>query len=203
MTCNVNPSALDGFIDNQLSAAERLELNAHVMQCDDCKTQLEWLAQSKTYISELTPPPMSADFDARLKQRMAEVDQANSKIIPWPKRFRYPVQAVAASVALAVALLTQMLWKHSPMDDDYLALDGSNAYIEVGVPQANAASLQLTGKASEQNVLWSDEDVDSFDRFTQVDDDFQQASCGTSFGEKGCDLGPELQVASLTISSSI
>lgn len=204
MTCNMNPSALDGFVDNQLSSRERLELNAHVMSCNECQSRIEQLKQSKAQLAELTPPPMSLDFEAKLNAKIDAYEQSqdtakDAKVVPLHRRFRLPLQAVAASVALTIAVLSRMMWSYGPIDDDYLVLDGSIPLIEVDVPSnANSISDSVDG-----TVLWSDEDIDSFDRFTQVNDGFSQDSCGSTAGDKGCNLGPAVQVSSLTISSSI
>ncbi len=203
MTCNINPSTLDGFVDNQLSAAQRLELNAHVMQCQQCQQAIALLQQTKAELSALQAPPMSASFDKALNAKLAAIDgENNPSVISLFKRFRIPLQALAASVVLTVAMLSKMMWSYGPADDDFLALDGSIPLIEVGVPKSPNPMLTATTDNSE-TVVWDDENVDSFDRFTRPDNGFAQYSCGSTVGEKGCNLGPGMQVSSLTISSSI
>ena len=111
----MNPSALDGFIDNQLPAQERMELNAHVMQCDACQAELLLRQQGKSAIAELQAPTMSLDFDAKLpipkrfffdpSDRIADdersIEVSNFAVVPEPG-FPLPVAITLFVVTLGL-----------------------------------------------------------------------------------------------------
>lgn len=217
MTCDINPLLLDGFVDGQLNAREQFDLNTHLMQCQTCKSKVEQLRQIKTQTQQIQPPPLSDSFNMALAAKINTYEQARTAesqaIHDAPggdTSNRWPWLASAAGVALTVVGMSYLMVNQTS-NNDILALDGSVPIIEISQPDQIqqglvAISLEIeTGidNGSEHAMYWSDEDVDNFERFTVVDDGFQQDSCGSTVGDKACTLGPEFQVATLDVMTSI
>ncbi|MCJ8275041.1 MAG: zf-HC2 domain-containing protein, partial [Psychrosphaera sp.] len=132
MICNIDKSLLDGLIDNQLNVKERLEINTHLAQCDDCQQQLKQMQSLRNQMSALRAPSLSADFELKLRQKIAAAQgqeiilgdsvsgsAASTKtteaqtttteqtttdnVVSMPKRSSAPLWAMAASVTIAVS----------------------------------------------------------------------------------------------------
>jgi hypothetical protein len=217
MNCNINPSLLDGLIDDQLDNQQRFEINTHVVACHDCQQQLNQLRQAKSVLSAMQPPPMSSNFELKLKQKIAAANdqalqQSNNvfRLGQSATSGRRPILSLLAMAASVTVAVTGLSWfmMQNPQGADLLALDGQNIIIEINTPAFPAgdiklASLQTVGTQGDNQGFWTDAEMDNFDQFTQPDSGYQGFSCGSTSGERGCSLGPGNLVASLTVKSSI
>ncbi len=225
MICNIDKSLLDGLIDNQLNVKERLEINTHLAQCNDCQAQLEQIKSAKGQLSTLRAPSLSADFELKLRQKIAAAHgqevalsepvvsttvapSTTDNIVVMPKRSNTPLWAMAASVAIAVSGLSWFMLQDNNQAD-LVALESQKTMIEISSPvfseqEVRMISLQLP--VENEQVHWADgtlHEVASFEEFTQSDDGYQSFNCGSAIGDRGCSLGTTKMAASITISSSI
>lgn len=229
MICNIDKSLLDGLIDNQLNVKERLDIKTHIAQCDDCQQQLKQMQGAKEQISTLSAPSLSADFELKLRQKIAvaqgqeivltgseasantkttEAQTTTNNIVAMPKRSNTPLWAMAASVTIAVSGLSWFMLQDNSQAD-LVALESQRTMIEISSPvfseqEVRMISLQLP--VENEQVHWADgtlHEVASFEEFTQSDDGYQSFNCGSAIGDRGCSLGTTKMAASITISSSI
>ncbi len=69
MTCDEVKEQLSSFIDNELDTKQRTLMEEHLPQCIACQKELETFRQLKCYVSHLSTPKLSSNFDAVLKQK--------------------------------------------------------------------------------------------------------------------------------------
>jgi anti-sigma factor RsiW len=227
MICNIDKSLLDGLIDNQLNVKERLEINTHIAQCDDCQAQLKQMQATKSQTSSLRAPTLSADFELKLRQKIAaaqgqevalsspvtstaatETQTTADNIVAMPKRSSAPLWAMVASVAIAVSGLSWFMLQNNNQTD-LVALESQRTMIEITSPvfsEQEVRMISLQVPIENEQVHWADgtlREVASFEEFTQSDDGYQSFNCGSVIGDRGCSFGTTKMAASITISSSI
>jgi hypothetical protein len=212
MTCNIDQSLLDGLIDDQLAPRERLEINTHLLQCSECQARLALIQRTKDLVSDMQAPPMSSDFELGLQRKIetAKAQEAASNVVSFKPERKSIVNrylAAAASVTIAVTGLSWLTMQHTEQDE-WLALEEQPMMIEITTPVFSAddiqlASIRTVGDEEQEQGFWTDNETDSFDQFTQVDNGYQAFSCGSTVGERGCTLGPGKLVAALTVKSAI
>lgn len=123
MDCNQALDAISAALDNELSDAQRQELEAHLAQCPKCRTlmaELSGLSAACGPAFEAVPP---ADLkDKILANLPAQAPKAKGKIIYW-KRWA-AMAACFAVVALAAWRLPEFL-RQPPKQDPPAAASGS------------------------------------------------------------------------------
>ncbi|NQZ11630.1 MAG: hypothetical protein HRT35_31150 [Algicola sp.] len=233
MICNIDKSLLDGLIDNQLNVKERLEINTHITQCDDCQQQLKQMQALRNQLSTLRAPSLSANFELKLRQKIAAaqgqelvlgesttstkvtetrttttVQTTTDNVVSMPKRSSTPLWAMAASVSIAVSGLSWFMLQHNSQAD-LVALESQRTVIEITSPvfsEQEVRMISLQVPIENKQVHWADDtlrEVASFEEFTQSDDGYQSFNCGSVIGDRGCSLGTTKMAASITISASI
>ena len=91
------------YLDGELAAAARTEVEAHLRGCSACARHLEELAAVDTAARELPVPAPAGYFDslpARVRARL-----------PVPRRRTAPVWVWAAAAGVALAALTPLLFR--------------------------------------------------------------------------------------------
>lgn len=63
--------SLSAYLDEQVSAAERERIEAHLRACDACRTRLESLRHSVALVRGADPVPAPAGFQAAVRSRVA------------------------------------------------------------------------------------------------------------------------------------
>jgi anti-sigma factor RsiW len=95
--------------DEELSAAERAELEAHLTTCASCRTTLAELRAVAARAASLPDAPPDADLWAGIAARL-DNPAATPKVRVFPRRFSFTLpQLVAAGLALMV-LSGGMVW---------------------------------------------------------------------------------------------
>lgn len=99
MDC-LNQNVLD-YCAQKLSSNAAAEFERHMSVCADCRSKVESQQQVWQALDAWDAPTVSADFDRKLRARIAE-----SESKPWWSRGWRPAWSfVAASAAIAVALV--------------------------------------------------------------------------------------------------
>jgi len=102
MICAERRAALVAYLDEELGATERAELESHLAGCPECRLALEAerrLSVALTSLSPVEPPP---DFEARFWARIAREREHPAGW--WARLFtRRLALAVGGAAAVAVA----------------------------------------------------------------------------------------------------
>jgi hypothetical protein len=215
MKCKIEPSLLDGLIDDQLSIKEQLEINTHLIQCIDCQELLALKQRTKALIFKMSAPSMSDDFELGLQQKIAAsktqntdcADVENVVALGQSPKVKINYSWLAAACAVIAVTSMSLVTMLNPAQDEMLVLDKQPLMIEISTPIFSSGDVQLASIITETDDqgqgFWTDNQTDSFDQFTQIDSGYQAYSCGGTVGERGCTLGPGKMVASLTVKSAI
>lgn len=68
MKCEIDKEKLHLFSDNQLSEAEEITLNQHVLNCNYCTAELQYLKQLRKDFSKMEPVKISPQLLSLLNQ---------------------------------------------------------------------------------------------------------------------------------------
>lgn len=99
MTCRAHEHELSAYLDNELPAARRARLEAHLRVCPQCQGELQELSGISRYIRAASQQMRaSQDFDQRVLRAVTSF-QVAARVQP---RRRSPVRLL---VAVAIALL--------------------------------------------------------------------------------------------------
>lgn len=112
MNCEKFENLISGYLDGELSDAERKECEAHISSCEKCAASLEEYSSLEKMLKESESPLPDegywAGFDARMREK---VDKAAEKA-PWWNFFlvikRPPAQWLAAAVTLMIIVVFGM-----------------------------------------------------------------------------------------------
>ncbi len=103
MTCDLWTSKLDAYADGELSAHDRVDLDAHLRGCADCSNAL-LEKQSLKRTVRLAGHRYSAPEDLRARVR--------AQILPEPRRRPWTAWSwVAVAAVLLIALLAGAVWR--------------------------------------------------------------------------------------------
>src|SRR5579884_1383231 len=129
MDCAGLRPLLHGYLDGELSAADRAVCEDHLLVCLDCRGELESLRALSAALGDAAlrhrPPPHLAD---RLEAALRTADEA-----PRRRWLRPAAWAAAAALLLAVGLAAWAVLRRPPDADDRLSRE---------VVAAHARSLQ-------------------------------------------------------------
>lgn len=109
MNCSQAEQLFDAFLDGELSAALRLEFDAHRLRCETCRKKLALLEACESVIaSDSRQPALADDFTDRV---MAEIAARRVS-----QRLRRRLTILVGSLALQAAAvgLFVLLWPASP-----------------------------------------------------------------------------------------
>ena len=94
---------LSEYIDDELTPAERAQLEAHVTSCPECAVTLEALREVLERAGALTPRPPAADLWPGIEPRLGRASVTPFQPRTVARRFSFTVpQLVAAGLALMV-----------------------------------------------------------------------------------------------------
>lgn len=108
--CESFREEISAYLDGELAASRRLELERHLAGCASCQEVLDaqrWLLER---LRELSPPEPSPQFEARLRARIArEADEARGLRTRIARGLRLPALQWGFGAA-ALGLLAVLLW---------------------------------------------------------------------------------------------
>lgn len=110
MNCLSEEELID-YLFSEDSAA-RAKAEAHFPDCEGCRARMEAFKQVKAAAASLSPAPVSADFTARLMQRLEKRPSAPGLSGLWPffrllgPAWGYSLAAFAAAVCFFAFFLT-------------------------------------------------------------------------------------------------
>ncbi len=106
MSCAGRREALIAYLDGELPAAERAELESHLGGCEACRAALAAERKLSGALASLRPVEPSGDFEARFRARLAREREASPG---WLSRIftrRLALGLGAAGAAAVAAVLT-------------------------------------------------------------------------------------------------
>lgn len=106
MTCEKFLARYSEYLDDRMTLPEAARWRAHIRECDDCARYHRVVERGQELVRELPRVQPSADFEMRLRQRLAAVDEE------LENRRRDPRPSTLAALSIA-ALLALVAW--SPM----------------------------------------------------------------------------------------
>jgi len=95
---------LSSFLDDELTAAERAEVEAHLSACSECREHLLSLRALSSALREEPVPPVPAGLEEGIGRRL---DAAT--VVPFRRRFAIPA-TIAATIA-AIGLVSVVLFE--------------------------------------------------------------------------------------------
>jgi anti-sigma factor ChrR (cupin superfamily) len=101
-THDVLNERLSEYLDNELDAAARAEVEAHLAECGECRADLEALAAVVARAGTLTDAPPAADLWSGIESRIAPPPVLRPTFARRRFAFTMP-QLIAASLALMIA----------------------------------------------------------------------------------------------------
>lgn len=108
MKQHLSEEQLQGYVTGQLRALEAAQVELHLGECAKCREMLALQQELNTLLEEWEAPALSADFDARLQERLSETPAARRG---WASRWGW----FAAAAALVFALWFS--WQKAPQGD--------------------------------------------------------------------------------------
>jgi anti-sigma factor RsiW len=124
MTCADRREALVAYLDLQLGAAERADLEAHLAGCDACRLALEAERRLSGALASLEAVEPPGDFEARFWARVARERDAP---VGWRRRLFTRRIALALGAAAAVAAVLTLRGPAEP-DIDLQIVSNSEDY---------------------------------------------------------------------------
>lgn len=107
MKCADARKSLVAYLEEDLSPPRAKELEAHLVECKGCRSELKALKATLNLLREEAPPEASKEFLAnllpRVRMRLEERKRVRTQLLP---RFAYPSAAVLT--VLAVLLLVRL-----------------------------------------------------------------------------------------------
>lgn len=105
MCCEEIERQLGRYIDKELSAAERVEVEAHLESCSSCRAEWVELRELAGAIANPASVRVPASLWQNIERRLGETEAPVPPAKPAPHfRFRTTPWAIAASIVLAVGL---------------------------------------------------------------------------------------------------
>jgi len=114
MTCAERRASLVAYVDAELPAAERAELEAHVSSCAACRQALAAEQRLSAQLAALPPAQPSGDFEARFWARIAREQDEPRGLRAWLARLRSPRGWVAVGGVAAAALALILVLRGQP-----------------------------------------------------------------------------------------
>ena len=106
MNCNAIQLLLPDFSDNLLDASRQAAVRAHLAACADCAGLAKAQEETRGLLRALPPRQASAQFEARLADRLALVRRPAPRAAWWERAaasLRVPPRALRPALALCAA----------------------------------------------------------------------------------------------------
>ena len=101
---------LPGFIEGEIEANLKLDIERHLRACPDCRKEKELLARSWAILESWPAVEPSPNFKARFWQEVEALEHRREKI-SWPYLFKWrlaPVLAVVSILILTASLFLKV-----------------------------------------------------------------------------------------------
>ncbi len=115
MNCRMLPSRLNAYVDEEMPANLRREIDEHLSACPACRSQVECIRAVGNILDSLSVPPLPEGFSARVMaeaRRMAPFTDKRKSFFPlkwqplqWLLDLSVPMRVAACTVALMACLL--------------------------------------------------------------------------------------------------
>jgi len=99
MNCEKYSELLVSYMDGRAAAAQRAEVDRHLLACAECRTRVAEFRGVWTALDAAPAPELSSAFDARLRARMAAEPQRT-----WFSWLPAPRLAFAAALLLLLSV---------------------------------------------------------------------------------------------------
>jgi anti-sigma factor RsiW len=98
---------LSDYLDRDLHAAQRSQLEAHLESCPDCRTDLAELSATVALLRRLPDPEPAPELASLVMRRIARGEGRESRVVVWLRRAAEPrfVAPLAAGLAGLFLLL--------------------------------------------------------------------------------------------------
>lgn len=127
--CDRAPVRLSAFLDDELSAFEREQLESHLGVCPDCSGYLEALRAVSGHLRRLPQLEPRAEVIAALKARLRSADAVEQRslapVFSFPRIT--PARSALAAAAVAVVFFAVLLSMYSPFEQ---GIDVANMGLE-------------------------------------------------------------------------
>ncbi|MFI5279063.1 MAG: zf-HC2 domain-containing protein [Gemmatimonadales bacterium] len=123
---------LSSYVDDDVSAIERMRVESHLAQCEQCRADVEGLRRVVRRAAALDDVPPQNDLWAGIESRLHSEDTSN--VVPFAprlRRFAFTVPQLAAAAAVLVAL----------------SAGGASLLMRTTAPETTAAATDRNGKA--------------------------------------------------------
>ncbi len=153
MTCNECQADLSAYVDGELPASCRGELESHLAGCPACRQQLAVLRRLAAGVRELPSPTPPPDFLRAVRATLAS---------PAPRHHWWPAPLGAVSVVAALVVATVLLRPPptSPPTRSPRELEQAHDRPAVAAPQP-AVSKAEADRAAESAVVASTESLEN------------------------------------------
>lgn len=96
---------LSSYVDDDVTALERMRVESHLAQCEQCRADVEGLRRVVRRAATLDDRPPQRDLWAGIKERIGEADASDVvPLAPRRRRFAFTVPQLAAAAAVIVAV---------------------------------------------------------------------------------------------------
>ena len=111
MECQNVKQELVAFLDNEVPATLKAQIEAHLKGCPDCAQEMRALQASWQMLDRNLPPGPGPDFTASVMNRIRQTPQSSVELKPnWLEKFLPSLIVIA--VILVVFLMGLLVWDH-------------------------------------------------------------------------------------------
>ena len=156
LTCYYFTPFIHAYVDGEFTDAERVEMEAHLMSCEDCRHQVELQVQMKQAVREHasvpTPAPFRADLLAMLAAEAEAMDVAEAETTRRLNTRRASMMAAPLLTAAAVLLVLPAFTvapaasSSLPAVEQTLDWHRGNYPLEVRSPKTSTVASWFVGK---------------------------------------------------------
>jgi anti-sigma factor RsiW len=96
---------LSAYLDDELAVEERMAVDRHLAECEDCRAELSALGDLARAVRDEDVPEAPADLVETIGRRL------DAATVLRPRRFRFAVPATIAATIAALGILVTLQWR--------------------------------------------------------------------------------------------